>query len=387
MPKFAFISQGADIFFKGILVFGIGEALRLNQHRSKDQERSLLRVSKRSDFSKPEVFKAVDELEADQNYHSHRVLPHLELSKDLRPKKRRLETLRVDLLRVATAIQADPSLTCRKISQVLSLPQGRITHLIRLLKDQPIEKIRNVDDQLSKLHRAEAKIKAFYESHFESNQNARMTLLQTFHLFGVTHDPEATVSFSRFRKTLLSLGLRYKSIKYLPKLKYKPSFEAMESFLTTYLHILTHEDQFELIFVDESALVPENFKRKAWFAKKTSNVIKTKIKYEKISLFAAITRERLISFQFLQSGHSSSTFAHFISSTLEVFQHSIEPKKSLVIILDNSTIHHPTILHDICAESNCILFFLLPSVPELMPIELLWEYLKRPMRSMITYAK
>lgn len=114
-------------------------------------------------------------------------------------------------------------MTYRKIVQVLCLPQGRIAHLVRVFKNRPMEKIRKIDEQLIKIHQIEAKIKDFCNTYLESKENARMNLHQAFNLFRMSHDPEAIVSFSRFRRTLLFLGLRYKSINYLPRPKYRPA--------------------------------------------------------------------------------------------------------------------------------------------------------------------
>lgn len=392
-----FGSSRAERFFRGVFcvrnrgrdpdVVRIFQKITKHQLiRNRTEARQISGIQDPIGLTKSQIFSKIDELEERQT--------ELEVGREgaplttvnTRAHVAKLRAFKTNLLQAAKVV-ANGNYTIRNLSRTLVVSEARAKLLIRTIQNQPVHKLRQIDAKILQLHRADNMVKNFFSAFCMRDEAIKKTLRQLFENFRIQIDVEEEVSFTRFRTILLELGLRYRSIKYLPKLKYTTPQSVSRAFLATMLHLFVREDLFELLFIDESSIVPENFKKKAWFLRGSQAIVRTKIRYERISLFAAISRKKLISLQFLQSGHSSACFAHFVSETLDALHAQIDTNRRVVIILDNATIHHSKVLLDISRQANCVLFFLLPSVPELTPIELFWEYLKRPLRSMTTYAK
>lgn len=56
---------------------------------------------------------------------------------------------------------------------------------------------------------------------------------------------------------------------------------------------------FYVVFLDESSVYPSNFKTKQWQNKGVVNQIRSKLKYEKLTILGAMSRNRVEAVQFL----------------------------------------------------------------------------------------
>lgn len=196
-----------------------------------------------------------------------------------------------------------------------------------------------------------------------------------------------TFSFSRFFACFKRFGFRFDSIRYAPKAAKVIDSWHLRNFARVYVHLLLFHRKFRVIFMDESSICPANFKKKAWKHRRRSSHINSAIKYEKIMLVGALTQRRLAGFQLLHSGFNAATFTNFVAKVVRNEVVSLEPNQQLVLLLDNAPSHRGRDVFDFCRANNIIVLFNLPHMSQLNPIEYFWEYVKRPLRSMVTYKE
>ena len=196
---------------------------------------------------------------------------------------------------------------------------------------------------------------------------------------------DESTSFDHFYHSFRKFRFKYRDIKYAPKCFRPVQGHHLSQFHDLYLYFLIFENRFELIFVDESSVCPSNFKRKSWSLTGTACLRPSRIRYEKIMMLAAITRRRLLALQFLHSNFGSKVFLFFLQAIIAERLSDPTDRRQLVVLLDNCSSHRSAEILAFCKQHNVVLLYNLPRTSPLNPIEHLWEYLKRPFRSMTDY--
>lgn len=290
------------------------------------------------------------------------------------------------LLKVIEAIQSGAK-TTGEIAKKCALSETQITHLLRLLRQTDGTSVFRI---LERLHLEKEKSLLFtnFLSHFpQLNLFLLSTMRSQFEMFQENFDSSKLFTFDEFRRSMLDAGFKNRQIHYEPLHRRSFFLSDVQKFFDVLAHIYIRDDLFEVVFIDESSVCPSNFKKRAWFHRGESNRIQSNLKYESVMMVGAITRSELISFQVLRKGHDSKNFLNFVRHTLEELQVSRDTKKLIVFFLDNATVHYSSEFFDFTSLQNCVALFNLPGHPELNPIEMLWEKVKRHFRSMTTYEK
>lgn len=193
--------------------------------------------------------------------------------------------------------------------------------------------------------------------------------------------------FNRFYQRFRELGFRYRPILYghiSPKIVTQ---QHLQDFTEVFKYFLLTPAHFEVVFFDESSLNPLNFKKRRWRGCGDNALTKTRIRYERIMMLGAMTREKVLAAQILLSSFTGQAFAQFFREALRPLLQQSADHRQLVVFLDNCPGHHAATIKDFCREHHIVLLFNLPHRSELNPIEHMWEFIKRPFRGWTTYAE
>ena len=111
---------------------------------------------------------------------------------------------------------------------------------------------------------------------------------------------------------------------------------------------------------------------KSWFPKGGQRLIKTYGKHESVKLVGIIDYETGKVYIEETEEFNAQVFLNFLKNVLALY-----PKGEIVMVLDNSKVHHAILLNDFLeANPRLTLMFLPPYSPKLNIIEGLWGWLK-----------
>lgn len=278
-------------------------------------------------------------------------------------------------------------LTLRQIALRLRIPQARVAFLWRELRTTRGQRSAHDQARICRSLASLSHLAAFFRAHRLDPGFLQRSLRANYQLLQDGQNTELAISFDLYYKNFRDFGFRYRPIRYAAHIKREIRGRHLQSFLQVYLQLILDEEKFEIVFFDESALCPSNFKKLAWRATGDRSLTRTRIKYEKIMLVGAMNRDGVVGVRFL---HSSFVTTAFIDFALEILRHVAERergRRQIVLFLDNAPTHRSTEFLQFCRQNGVIVLFNLPHSPQLNPIELLWEFVKRPLRSITDYAK
>lgn len=138
-----------------------------------------------------------------------------------------------------------------------------------------------------------------------------------------------------------------------------------------------------ILFEDESSIRDYQAIMKSWFSKGQQRIIKTYGKHESVMLAGVLNYETgRIDIEETEEWNAE-TFVRFLGKTLEWY-----PKGKIVMVLDNSKVHHAILVKDFLKVNPRIrLMFLPPYSPKLNIIEGLWGWLKDTCVNNVFFAK
>lgn len=126
------------------------------------------------------------------------------------------------------------------------------------------------------------------------------------------------------------------------------------------------------MYEDESMIRDYQAIQKTWFAKGKQRIIPTYGKHEGVKLIGCLNYETGKVYVEEHKRYDAVTFHKFLKHILEEY-----PEGKIVMILDNSRIHHAKLLKNFLEENSRLkLVFLPPYSPNLNKIEKLWKWLK-----------
>ena len=122
---------------------------------------------------------------------------------------------------------------------------------------------------------------------------------------------------------------------------------------------------------------------KSWFSRGKQRVIKTYGKHESVKLVGILNYETgKVNIDEIEEWNAE-TFLNFLRKTLEWY-----PEGNIVMVLDNSRVHHAKLLDDFLKSNpRLTLMFLPPYSPKLNIIEGLWGWLKDICINNVFFAK
>lgn len=144
---------------------------------------------------------------------------------------------------------------------------------------------------------------------------------------------------------------------------------------------IKNSETFEIYWVDESTVCPQNFKKKGWGLKKKILAISSNLKYDKLKIFGLLSKTGIFALRFLQGSNSQAIFDDFMIECIKKIVREIDEYKIPVIFLDNSPLHKSENFLKFCKLNKVLLVFNIAYNPQGNPIEILWRYLKHPLKT------
>jgi putative transposase len=137
------------------------------------------------------------------------------------------------------------------------------------------------------------------------------------------------------------------------------------------------------LFEDESSIRDYQAIMKSWFPKGKQKLIKTYGKHESLKLMGIIDYETGKVYVEESEEFNAEVFLKFLQKALELY-----PTGKIVMILDNSKVHHAKLLRNFLDENKrLMLVFLPPYSPKLNIIEGLWGWLKDTCVNNVFFSK
>ena len=137
------------------------------------------------------------------------------------------------------------------------------------------------------------------------------------------------------------------------------------------------------MFQDESMIRDYQAIQKTWFHKGKQRIIQTYGKHEGVKLLGILNYETGNIYCEENDKYDAKVFLNFLKNTLNQY-----PLGKIVMILDNSRIHHAKLLEPFLQENEqrLQLVFLPPYSPKLNLIEGLWGWLKSEIINNVFYS-
>ena len=138
-----------------------------------------------------------------------------------------------------------------------------------------------------------------------------------------------------------------------------------------------------ILFQDESAIRDYQAIMKSWFPVGQQRIIKAYGKHESLKLIGTLNYETGKVHVEEAEEFNAQVFLGFLERTLKHY-----PVGKIIMVLDNSKVHHALLLKDfLTANPRLTLMFLPPYSPKLNIIEGLWGWLKDTCINNVFFAK
>ena len=138
-----------------------------------------------------------------------------------------------------------------------------------------------------------------------------------------------------------------------------------------------------ILFEDESAIRDYQAIMKSWFPKGRQRLIKTYGKHESVKLVGILNYETGKVYVEEHEEFNARVFLKFLSNALKLY-----PKGKIVMVLDNSKVHHAILLEEFLFSNPRISLMFLPSYsPKMNIIEGFWGWLKESCINNVFFPK
>ena len=270
---------------------------------------------------------------------------------------------------------------------MLNVPLAKVKGNIEAAKKLGFEGVEELERRAVDLALEEDSLRRFLAEKRGDSKFLNSPLQRQFTEYLARSPSFAKLSFSVFYRIHREEGLVFRPLVFAAHVFRPVAKRHRSDFLTFCASLLLSPDEYHLIWVDESAVAPSNFKRRAWRLRGAPHLTRTRIRYEKLSIIGAIDLGGLVAAQFVRSGLGGKTFTEFICRVARELSHRRRDRRKIVVFLDNASSHRSPALLDFCDRNNVLLLFNLPQRSPLNMIEYAWEFAKRELRSMTTYRK
>lgn len=213
------------------------------------------------------------------------------------------------------------------------------------------------------------------------NCSKTRSLRALFADFAREHPDLPVRNVHHFRRLLLAAGFVHKPFVLRQPRPPRHTLEQARFLPLLMAELVSATDEFALFWCDESTICPANFQRRGWGVRGRTLHVSSSLRYDKLKLFGLLGLEGVACLRFLFGRNSQVVFDDFLLRALLHLLPRIPPRKTVVIFLDNSPIHKSRALADFCLRNGVVLLFGLAYNPAANPIELLWRFLKQPLRS------
>lgn len=275
--------------------------------------------------------------------------------------------------------------TFREIASQMRLSECRVTELwarIRGTRGQILVELkRKVEHDMTRGHF----LAEFFKRHSSDVDFLAQPMRKAYIEMLKVKPCEMRVPFTVFYRAALASGLRYRAIRYAPKPSWTPPPSHRQAFVDLLLYVVHADERFYVVFLDESAVCEGNFQKKQWRARGEANIVPSRMRYEKIEVLGALSRDGIIAAQFVTEDFNAAVFTAFACRAVHAAFARAQRSQQVVLFLDNAGRHKDQTLLEFARRNRVALFFNLPYFSPLNPIEFAWEHAKRPLRSMRDY--
>jgi len=142
------------------------------------------------------------------------------------------------------------------------------------------------------------------------------------------------------------------------------------------------ENEFELIFMDESCFDNHKRAKARWVNKRKMIKFHEPPSLKSVGNISCISQKKLIHYTLRMKKNTSETIINFIGDLIDKlktdkdYSHGYKMKK-ICLIMDNATIHKSKLVIDYLKTTNLIVCFLPPYTPNANPVEKLFLHLKQ----------
>ena len=150
--------------------------------------------------------------------------------------------------------------------------------------------------------------------------------------------------------------------------------------------LYTISSNIKVLFYDETTVTEDSFKSKVWKKIGKQNIrIERKIVHGSTKLLLLISKEEIINFWIVKKSNSEVTCS-FLDESIKLLR-DVDPNEPLVVFLDNARIHKTNLMRSLCKEGQVHVLFNAPNSSKTMPVEYLFEKVKREFRKRISKRK
>ena len=199
--------------------------------------------------------------------------------------------------------------------------------------------------------------------------------------------PDHPLTLTAFWQGAHDSGLRYRPIRYAPRLRRTLPPRHRRAFAELLLCLAHQDERYYLVALDESAVCPANFQQRQWRARGEGNCTASRMRYERLEVMGALSRDGVLAVQFICQGLNADVFTAFACAAIAAAIRRAQPRQQVVVLLDNAPRHASRALAEFSRANGVLLLFGLPRHCALNPIEYAWEYAKRPFRAMRDYPR
>jgi hypothetical protein len=270
----------------------------------------------------------------------------------------------------------------REISLQLRIPQNRVSYILRKIKDTRAENLCRafllMENDVKINNEFKIKLEQLLqESHLKTNS------LKEIHSAFVIRNTDMKIrNFQHFYSLCVRHDFRYKNLQYKQPYKDRWTPTQKKFALSLSFELFSNERSFDVLWIDESTVCPQNFQKKGWGFRGKELVIESKLRYDGIKIFGMMSRSKIEGIQFIHDSSNHLVFDNFVIECIKRYLRNKNDRSVPVFFLDNANIHKSKDLLRFCKDNNILMVFNLAYYPVLNPIELLWRFLKQPFKRM-----
>lgn len=276
-------------------------------------------------------------------------------------------------------LKRNSAITLKQIALTLNITTARTSYLWRLLREKNTRFAKyqeKIDNKLLLEQQFEKKLQEYLK-----NDELRMKPLKTIYAYFAKENPHLPIRITHFRQLVTRYGFCHRHACYRTKNPVLWSTTRLNFAVLLMAQVIYRSDIFEIFWLDESSICPNNFKQRGWGSKRHKLAITSRLKYDGTKLFGILSGTRIFALQFIQGNVSQIIFDFFLIQALKRYLSVKSDSRIPVLFMDNSPLHRSQKLENFLKANKIMVIFNLANNPELNPIERLWRYLKHPFKS------
>lgn len=274
-------------------------------------------------------------------------------------------------------------MTLSAAAKAMRVPINRVKYLWRLLSTAEGGRLLSDHAKLTDELLVGEAFRPLVEELLAFNTAKSKTVKQLFNDFKVQNPDVPVRNLAHFYGLLGDQGFTYKPFQLqLPRVSRWTN--AQRDFVKTLtVEFITNCSDFTMLWVDESSICPQNFQKKGWGLRGRKLVVESNLRYDKLKMLGVMSTSKVVALQFLQGSNTQRLFDFFLIEVLKRVLRDNPSHRTPVVFLDNSPLHRSRQLLEFCRRNGVLLVFNLVCHPTANPIELLWRFLKLPMKRIV----